>query len=881
MKPFALTSALFACILPVLAETGEQVVFEGNLEENLRRLSDDDAKASPNLVVNSSFEYEEGGMPPYWNLVGNFAWDKSPWQDYERVYLRRLSLDPREKHSGRQSMRVELSPAVASCSIRPHQVGCDKGASGVFSVWMKASTNGLPVSLHYGVWRRVMVSNEWARYEVCCTNLPGRWVQSRAFINPALPKGAAAATLWIDDVQAETVPYPGPRGFDPEKSHATPYRPSALDAKVFGPKEAEATTSSDALAVPRLPAGVRPSASLDGWKQHAVEAGPFHNGGNEPLKRTLAYLACDADNLYIGYANYGEHVGDMNRPRGEPTDAKNIYLHDSVEVFFKMADAEGQYHLFAGSNGDRADLYANDYRWNGSWKTSSRAGDGCVEYLLEIPFSDLVERGFTPRWLVNLCRNDRSSNAHERGLYATISTLNWRDDKIWKPIDLPSDVAAPWVAKANALAEERMAKDRKPVVLGRLDYYMEEPEARFRIWDEAGALEEVALDIRKMPVGTNAVTLQAHGRDFPATVIKRPPRKGATQVNRFARCVVHDGEKRLFSGPCLIGDRIGIGRDGSSPKLDLVQASGFRDFHFTVWASSNSIAKGADILRAGEKRGLSAVLWTDYSKGDMPGMTVSQAVERLDFPNILSQMVIDEPELGKTSDWTRDFLRRMKATFPYHPVQMNNTYLGFPSRFADLETDILMIDNYLTSSSDATVAGVLSQLDLMRSLDPGKPCWIFLVCDNMTLHYKNPSYAEQTAQSWGAVCAGATGLSWYLGFPNTEGSWRAMVDANREIQSLAPAILSEELCGDATASEPPEKVRLLTRRSGGDWYLFSCNVDSRPLGKVSFALPENAPREGAVEVLFENRSLPLREGAFSDSYEPHSRHIYKLKGRTP
>ena len=51
----------------------------------------------------------------------------------------------------------------------------------------------------------------------------------------------------------------------------------------------------------------------------------------------------------------------MNRPRGEPTDAKNIYLHDSVEVFFKMADAEGQYHLFAGSNGDRADLYANDY----------------------------------------------------------------------------------------------------------------------------------------------------------------------------------------------------------------------------------------------------------------------------------------------------------------------------------------------------------------------------------------------------------------------------------------------------------------------------------------------------------------------------------------
>lgn len=58
---------------------------------------------------------------------------------------------------------------------------------------------------------------------------------------------------------------------------------------------------------------------------------------------------------------------------------------------------------------------------------------------------------------------------------------------------------------------------------------------------------------------------------------------------------------------------------------------------------------------------------------------------------LLTNLVIDEPELYSTSDETRSWLEYMKAFYPYIPVQMNNTVMGIPSKFADLKTDILML----------------------------------------------------------------------------------------------------------------------------------------------------------------------------------------------
>ena len=53
-------------------------------------------------------------------------------------------------------------------------------------------------------------------------------------------------------------------------------------------------------------------------------------------------------------------------------------------------------------------------------------------------------------------------------------------------------------------------------------------------------------------------------------------------------------------------------------------------------------------------------------------------------------------------------------------------------------------------------------------------------------------------------------------------------------------------------------------------------IDADPVKDVTFTMPEDAPKNAKVEVLFENRSIALKDGVFSDSYPAHFRHIYKI-----
>ena len=82
---------------------------------------------------------------------------------------------------------------------------------------------------------------------------------------------------------------------------------------------------------------------------------------------------------------------------------------------------------------------------------------------------------------------------------------------------------------------------------------------------------------------------------------------------------------------------------------------------------------------------------------------------------------------------------------------------------------------------------------------------------------------------------------------------------------------------DVRASEPRSNLRLLTRRLGKEILVATCNIAKTPLGEVTFTMPESLPQKGKVEVLFENRTIKMRDGVFTDAYEPYSRHIYRIR----
>ena len=432
----------------------------------------------------------------------------------------------------------------------------------------------------------------------------------------------------------------------------------------------------------------------------------------------------------------------------------------------------------------------------------------------------------------------------------------------------------------NALNGFGLPKDG--LVLGHYDFYMNEKTAGFRIWNEQGELEEKSVDISNLAPGINEVTVKAFGRDWKASVRKLAYRKGATQINQWSRSLVHEGRPVVMCAPCLIGADVALRADGGATAIDVLAEAGFRYLHLENHPTVANIEKNAKLMDLAAKRGMKFVVWplegdlseagfikgadgkaSDWSRQRMYGL--------LDNENVLVQMAMDEPEYRNPDD-VRAFMVREKARFPYKPVLMNNTWLGIDGRFAGLPTDILMLVYQLTCEG-TTVGEVVSKVDVLRSIAPGKPCWYFL-CSENSLHSRVPSYAEQFAQCWGAVTAGASGLSWFVNMPTSKCNFDAMRDVNRELLDQTDFLCSDELCGGAVASA--DDIRVLTRRRGAEWRIYAVNVTPHPNGEVVLTLPYDIPRNVVAEVLYENRTVEIKGGKIVDDSAPFARHIYRI-----
>ncbi len=433
----------------------------------------------------------------------------------------------------------------------------------------------------------------------------------------------------------------------------------------------------------------------------------------------------------------------------------------------------------------------------------------------------------------------------------------------------------------------------KGLILGHYDFYMDEPKAEFRVWDdlihahgpEDPVFEEVAIDISALPPGTHEVTVRALGKDWKTTVVKRPYKKGATQVNQWSRTLVHDGKPVFMSAPCLIGRENAPRKDGTSTQIDILAEAGFKYLNLQNNLNVRDIEMNRQTLAYAAEKGMKFMLWTGEGElrevGDIlrwednkpTDWSRQKMFDMLDGDDVLTVLVLDEPEYRKAAD-CQAYMKREKARFPYKPVQMNNSWLGISGRFAGLPTDILMIDYYLTTDG-TTLDMVVAKVDVLRSIAPGKPCWYFMESEN-SLHPRIPSYKEQVAQCWGAVAAGATGLSWFVNLPTSRGCYDALVDINRELLDNTDFLCSDELCGGAVTSETPDYIRCLTRKRGGEWRIYTANINPHPNARVEVRLPSDIPPNATVDVLYENRALKAGNGVFTDNFDGFARHVYRI-----
>ncbi|MFG0247749.1 MAG: hypothetical protein ACF8OB_02590, partial [Phycisphaeraceae bacterium JB051] len=403
-----------------------------NYEMYTLKQSDSD---SPNLIINSSFEHDQEGVPLYFVRQGRYDYAKStaPYEDF----LAGWALDTQEKHSGKQSLRMSMNPdVVAREGLMAWGAGTVKGMAGVLSVWLKADRENLPVRIFYGKSKIVHVGTQWQRYEI---------------VNPDLPKPAVLSpvrvlfhntpgTLWVDDLQAEFIDIPDQANLKSDTTFATAYKPSNLDQAKFGQKQGPKRAPE--ITVKQLPSGVIPSLDLDTWKDTAVKLDTFFCKQAQVTNKTEAYLACDLTNLYIAYRCYTPDLSAVQTTRGEHDSFRLFGRRDSVEFFLDPSGTgEDYYQLAADAGGSRTDLgVGHDKSWNGDWQSLSKLNHDAksVDYLVTVPLATLANPQMQSRWLVNFGRNDVA--AKESG--SIINTISGRFNQTayWAQMNLPASV---------------------------------------------------------------------------------------------------------------------------------------------------------------------------------------------------------------------------------------------------------------------------------------------------------------------------------------------------------------------------------------------------------------------------------------------------------
>ncbi len=255
-------------------------------------------------------------------------------------------------------------------------------------------------------------------------------------------------------------------------------------------------------------------------------------------------------------------------------------------------------------------------------------------------------------------------------------------------------------------------------------------------------------------------------------------------------------------------------------------------------------------------------------------------------------------------------LARIRAADPHHRVYLNlgcgvaeERFIGRGATLAQYQKypaacDILSFDVYPCNSVEPDgpdrlhlVAKGVKRLRQWGGAE--RPVWLWIEANQFGKNDEGrcPTPEEVKTQIWMALVHGARGYGFFChswskqwlkdNLGNTRGfsptaiakpMREALKAINAEVKELA-AVLNSPTVEDGAKVEAGSRVDCLVKKHAGN-YVFCVNMKRQP-AKASIHIP--GAGDGVVEVLYENRTLPLKGGVFSDEFAPYAVHRYKLK----
>jgi hypothetical protein len=167
-----------------------------------------------------------------------------------------------------------------------------------------------------------------------------------------------------------------------------------------------------------------------------------------------------------------------------------------------------------------------------------------------------------------------------------------------------------------------------------------------------------------------------------------------------------------------------------------------------------------------------------------------------------------------------------------------------------------------------------------------KPIWNCIECT--AIHGAGKATPHQVrAEVWMALIHGSKGLIYFVHQFKPKSNERALLDdpvmlaavtaINRQIHALAPILNSPTIPDGASAesSSPETPIDVMVKRHGGATYLFAVGMRNGS-ARGSFTL-RGLPERAQAEVIGEGRTIPVKEGRFTDDFKSYDVHLYRIR----
>ena len=259
---------------------------------------------------------------------------------------------------------------------------------------------------------------------------------------------------------------------------------------------------------------------------------------------------------------------------------------------------------------------------------------------------------------------------------------------------------------------------------------------------------------------------------------------------------------------------------------------------------------------------------------------VSEIRTFMDHPALLAWYISDEPNGFKIPPAElEEVYRTIKEIDPWHPVSVVFMAPFLSSRNYANSFDIVMADPYPVPHGSVSQTGDVAK-QLRSEFEGKRPVWIVpQAFGGGEWWEREPTYQELRSMTYQSIVNGARGIQYFVrhgmnSFPKSTSAWNECGRMALEIAEITPWLLSDEKPLPVKTSSG--NVIISSALHDGQLLVIAVNKVNSPQ-KIDINI--SGSTLSPAKVLFENRSLPVYAGGFSDYLPPFGSQVYLINTR--